>query len=226
MAFYRNHPVMYAMDAATGMDNIPDASVDLLIGGSVYLGKGVPWANYRKLYRTTYMRHGLRVLKPGGYFLVIQTNMYAGGQVFNRYGRLAAMLRDEWRMVDEKVWQRKRADMFQVPFSHVFVYRHPDAPDTGRKRLWRHEGYRLGVWDYPMRGKRGAKNGWPVDMCKMITEAFTNEDDTICDIFAGTGTMLHVAGLHHRQAFGFDIDPEMHEFARKTNDVKILDDFA
>lgn len=187
------------------MTEVEDVSARLLIGGGLYLGKGVGWDAYRYLYQRVYVENGLRIIRPDGLFLVVQTNAYVDGEYFCRYQLLLELLLPAgWRLIDERVWQRRRADHFQPPFSHVLVF----APSNGTARrndFNGHNGWFQGVWRYPQ-AKGGPLNAWPPSMCRMIVEATTEPDDLIVDPFAGTGQLLAEATRMRRRAVGYEID--------------------
>ena len=188
-----------------------DGSVKLMIGGSVYLcddeGNDLAWPVYMNLYQNVYLLHS-DCLAEDGILLVLQTNAYRDGKVYNRYRKLARLLEHNYDIIDEKVWQRRKADFFQVPFSHVFICRPSSHKKPTRKTLNKNPEYFRGIWKYP-HPKGGAHNAYPEGLCRMIVETFTKPGDRIVDPFAGTGKILAVAAELGRKAVGYEIDHEM-----------------
>jgi DNA modification methylase len=186
------------------MTEVAPGSARLLIGASVYLGKDVGWDAYEKLYRRVYVEQGLALLRDDGFFVVLQTDAYEEGSVLPKNVLLPKMLMDAgYRLIDEKVWRRRKADHFQVPFSSVWVFVKPGAKHT-RKAIKGNE-YFQGIWDYPQ-AKGGELAAFPEPLCRMMVEAFTEPGDLIVDPFAGTGMLLGVAASLGRRAVGYEIN--------------------
>lgn len=213
-----NDPARVYITSAARMDEVGDQTARLLIGASVYLGKGVPWAEYAKLYRDVYVKEGLRVIRPDGVFVVIQTNAYENGQFICRYHNLLKTVLDGsgWRLIDERVWQRRRADHFQVPFSHVLIFAPDVAGAVTRNQLNKNHAWFRGVWDYPQ-SQGGAINGYPDELCKLLIESCTKPGDLVVDPFAGTGRLLGLAAKTGRDAVGYEINPELVPILRQNN---------
>lgn len=186
------------------MPEIVDASVRLFIGPGLYLGRGVGWDAYRDLYALVYVREGLRIIRPDGVFVVIQTNAYMDGNFICRYQLLLDLLLPAgWRLIDERVWERKRACHFQVPFSHVLIFVPPNGT-VKRRDLDRSDWFR-GIWRYPQ-DNRGGSAMFPVEMGRMIVETCTESDDLVVDPFAGCGQLIAEASRLGRRAIGYEID--------------------
>jgi hypothetical protein len=188
------------------MHEVANGSATLLMGASVYLGKGVGWGPYRDLYHRVYVEEGLRVLRPEGTLVVIQTDAYENGQVFARNVLLPAMLMAAgYRYVDTKIWKRKLSDFFQPPFSQVFVFAPPLSKQTRVHYERRCREYLRGIWEFPQT-KGGPTAGYPDGLCDLLVRAFTDEGDLVVDPFAGTGRLLAVAEARDRRAIGYEID--------------------
>jgi len=193
------------LHTAEDMSEVDDVSVKLMIGASVYLGKGVPWKAYDDLYRNVYHKQGQRVLREDGLLVILQTNAYLSGKILCRYKLLLDLLLPlGWELIDEKVWQRAMVNFFQVPFSHVFVLR-PVGGTASRIGLNRCRAWQRGIWNYPQRAG-GKLNAWPNELCRLLIEACTAPGDLIVDPFAGTGRLLSWAGRMGRNAIGYEID--------------------
>lgn len=199
--------------SAVRMAEVPNASADLLIGASVYLGKGVSWDRYAELYQQVYNTEGRRILKPDGYFVVLQTNAYIDGAVLPRHALLLDLLLPAgWRLLDEKIWLRCGVNFFQPPFSHVMVF---GRGKTTRAKL-KYKPYLRGLWDYPQ--TRGSdKAGYPDGLCELLLRTFTKRGNSVVDPFAGTGRLLGMAAAHGRTATGYEIDEAMVSILQGNN---------
>jgi hypothetical protein len=194
--------------SSESMKEVPNESARLLIGASVFLGKQATWNDYAKLYQAVYNKEGWRVVRPDGYFVVIQTDAYIDRHVLPRNTYLPAMLCSYgWELIDVKVWKRRAADFFQPPFSQVFVFA-KDRSLVSRKQLNKCNAYFQGVWDYKQT-KSGAHNAYPDGLCRLLVDAFTAPGDMIVDPFCGTGRLLGVAARLGRRAVGYEIDPSL-----------------
>lgn len=197
--------VVVHMHSSENMSEVADGAAKLFMGPSVFLGKGVPWSEYAKLYDTVYNKEGRRILRSDGVFVVIQTNAYADGEFICRYRLLLDVLdAGGWQLLDERVWQRRRADHFQLPFSHVLIFI-PPGGTMRRAALNKNTDWFQGVWNYPQT-KGGPHAGYPAELCRLLVNACTGPGDLIVDPFAGTAQLLAVAADNDRRAIGYEID--------------------
>ena len=197
--------------SAETMPEIPDKLVRLFIGGSVFFEGDATWDPYEALYQKVYNTEAHRVLADDGVFVVVQTNSYKNGKFMCKYAHLFNMLSTKWDLVDERVWVRRAADHFQVPFSHVLIFKKKGAAAPTRKQLnEKSKEWFQGVWQYPQRTYKGMSqlNSWPDAMAGMILTACTEPGDVVVDAFAGGGSFLAYAAKLGRVGFGYEIDPE------------------
>ncbi len=201
------------------MSEVKTASVKLFMAPSVFLGKGLDWTNYSDLYLKVYIENGNRVLRKDGLLLVIQTNAYEDGEFNCRYSHLHKLMhKARFELVDERVWKRRAADHFQVPFSHVLVYRPPGGTVKRNEMNKRSKFWFQGVWDYPQsQSIAKEKNSYPRNLCSMIIKATTEEGDLVVDPFAGGGLLLGTAARMGRPAVGYEIDLDLVETVRENN---------
>lgn len=195
------------LHTAEHMPEVADGSVDLLIGGSVFLDTGTNWEPYAALYDQVYNREGLRVLAPDGLFVVVQTDAYSQGEFVPRMFHLMHTLHPDWVLIDRRVWQRRAADHMQVPFSDVMVFKRHGGRATRAMLNKRSKEWFQGVWQMPQ-GKGGAHNTWPPAMCEMVLIACTDQGHRVLDPFAGMAGLLAAAVAGGRYAVGYEIDPQ------------------
>ena len=207
-------PCVY-FKSSEDMSEVEDTSAKLLIGASVFL-EGKEWDAYRDLYHAVYCEQGQRILRDDGYLVIIQTDKYHKNRVVPFNVWLPALVEQSWgyELIDIKVWSRRSADFFQVPFSMVFVFRkrgtqlkRPDAPT--------HKDYFRGVWDYPQ-GEGGSQNSWPAQMCSMMIRAFTEPGDLIVDPFAGSALLLGMGSYMDRRCVGYEINMDLKPTIKKN----------
>ena len=193
------------------MDECEAKSAKLVMGPSVFLGNGVPWhPAYEKLYQTVYNRNLPRIVRDDGVFIVVQTNQYSEGKFICRYKHILDLLlggrAPKWELMDEKVWERKSADHFQVPFSHVLIFR-PSGGSAKRRDLKGNQWFQ-GVWKHKQT-KGSDKAGYPEGLCNMFVEACTEKGDLIVDPFSGSSQLLASAQRLGRRGIGYEIDEAM-----------------
>lgn len=198
-----NAPVVY-MHSSEDMAEVQNASAHMFLGASVYLGRDAEWDAYEQLYQRVYVEEGLRIIRPDGVFVVLMTNAYWKGRFVWRTCFLTnLLLRSGWEAVDERVWQRSEVNLYQVPFSHVMVFR-PAGGTATRAKLNKNKRWLRGIWNYPQVGKK--LNSYPADLCRLLVEACTSEGSLVVDCFAGTGRLLGVAASMGRYVVGYEID--------------------
>jgi hypothetical protein len=198
-------PTIYWHSSET-MPEVTDKSVKLLMGGSVFV-KGRAWEETLNLYHQVYVENGLRVLRDDGYFVTVQTDSYIGGKVEPKNVKLCKHLLKFYDMLDVKVWRRRKADFYQVPFTMIYVWGKA-GHKTKRPGAAGNSAYFQGVWDYPQ-VKGGVLNSWPVPLCELMVKSFTAAGDVVCDPFAGSAMMLGVAAKLGRVAVGYEINREL-----------------
>lgn len=205
----QKHPLVYLYDAATALNHIHKGEAQLMVGASVYLGKGVVWGQYAKLYEEVYCKQGKRILREDGVLVVIQTNAYEDGEFICRYHGLCELMFEwDWELVDERVWERKAADHFQVPFSHVLVFRPPCGTAKRNQLNKRSKAWFQGIWRY-RQTHGGELNSYPDELCRVLVEGCTDPGGLVVDPFAGTGALLRVACQLGRKAIGCELNPEL-----------------
>ena len=191
-----------------GLKEVPSGSSKLVLGACTHLGGWETWPKYLGLLCGVYSQDVQQVLRPDGYFICMQTDAYVDGKQMHRGAMIADRLIDwGYDILDVKIWQRKKADFRQPPFSYVYVCR----PTGGRAKRPAPEvdnDYFRGVWTWPA-VTRGKLNAWPDAFCRMIVRTFTDPGDLIVDPFAGSCKMLAVAGEMGRHAIGYEIDPDV-----------------
>lgn len=207
-----NKPTVY-LHTAEYMPEIPNTSVDLFIGSGVFRQdkkkQCLPWHEYAELYYKVYITEGIRVLKKDGIFLNVQTNAYSKGKFICRYKLLLHMMEKAgYTLIDERVWERCKMNMFQVPFSHILVFIPPDGTAKRRDLTKRSKEWWHGIFRYSQT-EGGEQNGWPINFCKLVVEACTDKHDFIVDAFAGKGNLLSTAYHLSRRAVGYEIDPTL-----------------
>ena len=216
-------PVVY-FHSSEKMDECEDKSAKLVMGPSVFLGNGTQWhPAYQDLYQKVYNENLPRIVRDDGVFIVIQTNQYMEGKFVCRYKLLLDLLlggrAPKWELIDEKVWKRKNADHFQVPFSHVLIFR-PKGGSAKRRDLKNNQFFQ-GCWEHKQT-KGSDKASYPEAFCNMLIEACTEPGDLIVDPFSGSSQLLASAQRLSRRGIGYEIDEAMIPLI-KAKGVKVVE---
>jgi len=203
---------------AKGLKEIGDKSVDLFICGSLYIGK--IWGPYSDLFENIYVENGMRVLKDKGYLVLQQTDGYVNNNVFLKsHHLLDLMISNGFKLIDVKIWNRCKMNMFQLPFSYFYIFV-KDTNPKGRFEIKSKE-YKYGVWNYKM--KRGSElNAWGDDLCKLLINTFTKEGDTILDPLSGLSNILTIGSLTGRKCYGYELDKKLKKDIEANYKEKIL----
>jgi hypothetical protein len=209
------------------MGEVADASAKLLVGASVYLGPKAEWPEYARLYAQVYIAEGERVLRPDGFLLVLQTDEYRAGKVMPKSLLLLNLLRGAgFDLIGEKVWKRKEADLFRIPWSHVFLFRPPHGT-AGRGKI-RSRAYLRGVWDFPQ--VSGFDAAYPAsgspelpklrgELPKLRVLVASIRWDLIVDPFAGTARLVSWAARAGRNAVGYEINEALRPVVKQNLDL-------
>lgn len=196
------------------MTQVKDGSVKLLVTGPPYLGEKAEMGEYRVIYWNL-VKEANRVLREDGYLVVIITDPYRGGGVHPRNANFAQVVLsgNTFKLLDMKVWKKKEGDLFQLPFSLVWVFGKPDAR---RPKPKPNPDYFKGVWEFHSTNP-GHLNAWPDPLCQRIVRACSEEGDLVVDPFAGTCRLLHICNSMNRRSIGYEIDREGLERAILAN---------
>jgi len=205
------------------MSEIPDNSIDLYVSGSLYLGK--TWELYKSLYQKLYLDQK-RILKDDGYLVIQQTDAYVNNQVFLKSQKLINLLKDDYNLIDMKIWKRCKVNFFQFPYSYFFIFVKKENT-SGRQKI-KNKRYLRGIWDYPQ--TEGSElNSWNEDLCNMLVDSFTKKDDSILDPLAGTGMILSIGARKGRKCYGYEINKDLEttilDNYNKIRQKGVLDEF-
>lgn len=201
------------MHSSEHMGEIDDNSAKLVVLACTHLGGWATWDDYLLLLETV-GQQAERVLRFDGTIIVFQTDAMIDGKIMPRGPLLLDNLSKgwghlQWELLDYKIWKRLNANLRQPPWSHVYVMRPPaDEGYTARRPNPSNKEYFQGVWDLPAR-TGGKLNSWPVSLCRLLIETFTEPGDLVVDPFCGSGILLSTAASLGRRGVGYEIDEEL-----------------
>lgn len=199
------------MHTSENMEEVEDNSAKLVVLACTHLGGWETWNIYLELLESVALESE-RILRADGTVVVFQTDAMIDGKIMPRGPMLLLdALREAlaWELLDYKVWKRMNANLRQPPISHVYVMR-PPANDgyTAKRPNPSNKEYFQGVWDLPAR-TGGKLNSWPVSLCRLLINTFTEPGDLVVDPFCGSGILLSTAASLGRRGVGYEIDEDL-----------------
>lgn len=205
------------MHTSEHMEEVEDNSAKLVVLACTHLGGWETWNDYLLLLEAV-GQQAERVLRSDGTIVIFQTDAMIDGKIMPRGPMLLNAILStphfhvgplQWELLDYKVWKRMNANLRQPPISHVYVMRPPaDEGYTARRPNPSNKEYFQGVWDLPAR-TGGKLNSWPVSLCRLLIETFTEPGDLVVDPFCGSGILLSTAASLGRRSVGYEIDMDL-----------------
>ena len=228
---------IYNEDCLTGMQRIPDGSVDCIICDLPYGTTACAWDTiipFDKLweqYRRVVKKNGNVILFASGRFLF---SLYASQPDFFRYDLV-------WKKskcgspFTAKYMPLKRHEHILVFGHHGAVYNPQMESGSPYRRRWtprRRDEHHYGIkgvstdnrgtrhpttiLDFPQRWRRQDQlhpTQKPVELIQWLVRAYSNPGDTILDNTIGSGTTAVAALREKRHFIGFELNRDYYDIA-------------
>lgn len=218
--------------SSTAMTPIPDNAVGLAFTSPPYnVGKDydddLAFDAYLDLIEAV-AREVLRVLKPGGRYVVNIANLgrkpYIPLHAYFYQRHMAVGFLPMGEVIWQKAkgasgncawgsWQSARSPRLRDVHEYLLVFAKQSfsRPDRGESDIGRDEfmASTLSIWDIPPESAKrvGHPAPFPVALAERVIQLYSYVGDVVLDPFAGSGTTCVAAALHERHYVGFDIDP-------------------
>lgn len=214
------------IDVLIGLKELDDNSIDCIITSPPYNKFGLSKFNHRKIKYIDYkddmnendyqnwqidiMNECYRVLKSDGSMFYNHKNRRVDCKEYTPHDWIG---KSKLNLYQTIIWNRNQSpsifNTFLLPtYEYIFwMTKTQKTPKVFRSRLDDIKD----IWNIkPSRSKKHPAT-FPEELVKKCVLLTTNEDDTILDPFAGTGTTLKVANDLNRISIGFEITKRYYE---------------
>ena len=217
---------------------IDDESVDVIFTSPPYW-KGFSYESYFNSYKQyldwceIWIKDLKRVLKDDGYFLL---NIANDSETTIKAFELLNIALKNWKLCDTIIWfvyNRQPANTKrQLTNQHEYIFllrKHNNNINIHKERIKDNDIFitkNIGnVWKIPFKRNKnslkktcgGSKNwghsGFSKELCDLVIQLFTNEDDIILDCFMGLGQLGLSAKELKRSFIGIEKDLEIYKTA-------------
>lgn len=221
------------------LKTIKDESVDLIFTSPPYW-KGFQYENFNSYkeyldFCETWIKDLKRVLKNDGYFLL---NIANDSETTVKAFEVLNICLKNWKLCDTIIWfvhNRQPANtkrQLTNQTEYIFLLRkHNNNINIHKERIQNKDIFitkNIGnVWKIPFSRNKtslkktcGGKNNWghggfPSELCNLVIELFSNENDTVLDIFMGMGELCKSCKKLNRKFIGIEINKELCEMVEK-----------
>ena len=240
------------MDCISGMQMLPDNSVDLIVTSPPY-NVGIDYDEYddNKSWEEYYdwcdswLRECYRVLKPNGgriclnHYISLGTSKYRTSPLSVLYNIMdkigfkhhSIAIWNDITLAKRTAWgsyMKASAPYVNAPFECILI---------DYKENWKKEGKGLstiekedfikltrGRWDIKTETKGLTKANFSVDLPTKAINLLTYEGDIVLDPFIGSGTTAVAAKLTNRKYIGFEVSKEYCRIAEKRIEETVKSD--
>jgi len=227
-------------DITKSLKLINDESIDLIFTSPPYW-KGFEYESYFNSYKqyldwvTIWMKDLKKVLKNDGYFLL---NIANDSETTIKAFEILNIALNDWKLCDTIIWfvyNRQPANtnrQLTNQTEYIFLLRkHNNNINIHKERIHNDNIFitkNIGnVWKIPFtRNKNSLKktiggkkdwghSGFPKELCDLVIELFSNENDTILDCFLGLGELGLSCKNLNRNFIGIEKNKEIFKIAEE-----------
>jgi len=226
---------IYNQDCIAGMNELPEGLYDLVVTSPPYgIGKkyeeNQSFGEYLKLLSDFYTS-SYRIIKKGGYNVVVFADYYMFGGQFTRIQPMAYLHhliaeRAGWVHQCTRIWQKDFATLVdpytifgnlpKLEYEFVATFRKPGG---GREKVREQQYHPRAIWNTS--GKRQETStlklhtaAFPEHLVVMILNVYSDEGDNIIDPFGGSGTVPFIAKKMGRRSIMFETSEEYCETSK------------
>jgi len=227
-------------DITKSLKLINEESIDLIFTSPPYW-KGFEYESYFNSYKqyldwvTIWMKDLKKVLKNDGYFLL---NIANDSETTIKAFEILNIALNDWKLCDTIIWfvyNRQPANTIRQltnQTEYIFLLRkHNNNINIHKERIHNDNIFitkNIGnVWKIPFtRNKNSLKktiggkkdwghSGFPKELCDLVIELFSNENDTILDCFLGLGELGLSCKNLNRNFIGIEKNKEIFKIAEE-----------
>jgi len=223
-------------DCVEKLKLVDNESIDLIFTSPPYW-KGFKYESHFNSYKQyldwveVWVKDLKRVIKDDGYFLL---NVANDSETTIKAFELLNICLKYWKLCDTIIWFVYNRQPANTPrqltnqTEYIFLLRkHNNDINIHKERIINNDIFitkNIGnVWKIPFtRNKNSLKktcggkkdwghSGFPTQLCDLVIELFSNENDTILDIFMGMGELARRSKKLNRNFIGIEINKELCE---------------
>jgi site-specific DNA-methyltransferase (adenine-specific) len=237
---------IYNENCISGMSKINDNIIDLVVTSPPYFLKKSyeldwTWEKFDNLIKNVFAEC-LRILKPGGYFVLnfgdngfgkqnLDTECISTYPMSHYYWEI----KGEFELQATRIWRKQFA---KIPFNgqarfaprnlfdyeHIWTFRKKDG--IGKEKVRAIKESCKGVLGENWKSKAGLNihcAAFPIELPTWAITVYSDENDIVVDPFTGSGTTGEAAKILKRKFIGFELNKEYCEIAQKRIEkVEIL----
>lgn len=233
---------IYNIDCITGLKQIDDESIDLIVTSPPYnigidydvYNDNIDWDDYYR-WCAEWLSECYRILKDDGRFCLnhylslgdsklrtaplMELNQIALEEGYNHHSVAVWIDRTLAKSTAWGSWLSASAPYINSPFEGILIlYKNQwEKLRKGNSTIGKDTFVELtrGIWDLPTDTKQRTKACFPVDLPLKCINLLSYENDLILDPFIGSGTTAIAAKQSNRDYIGLEISPKYVGIAKK-----------
>jgi DNA modification methylase len=194
------------------------------------------------LDKTDYLRflyrifcESYRVLKPGGTFVCINTDLrdharYNGGErrfdgiIWHKHSDIRKIAESAgYRCADTKIWAKSlKQDIYRYTFAYIQFFQKLESAESGTQAKKITAVFAPDVWLLEGGTRRRDSRGLVFldalhpEIVIRCLDQFTSSGDLVVSPFAGSGTVLSVASLMDRRCIGYETNHRLRRLIKES----------
>jgi DNA modification methylase len=176
-----------------------------------------------------------RVLKPGGIFVCINTDLrdharYNNGDrrfdglIWQKHSDIRKIAADAgYRCVDTKIWAKSlKQDIYRYTFAYIQFFQKPESPREKIRQKRTTAGFAPDVWLLEGGTRRRDSRGLvfldalhPQIVIRCLDQ-FTSPGDVVVSPFVGSGTILSVTSWMGREGIGYETNVRLRRLIKES----------
>ena len=160
-----------------------------------------------------FLQTWIPLLQPKNNFISIcMTDRKSDGIIYSKHiDVIQTMKENNWHLKTHKLWIKSTGiNMFRLNYMHLMTFKR----DKSKANLTRDFKPDVFVMDKSYR-YNGYGYGMPLDICSLLINEHTNENEIVYDPFMGSGTTAIASILNKRKYLGSEIKEEYYNLCQQ-----------
>lgn len=152
--------------------------------------------------------------KKGVATIAITDRKYDAG-ILEKHAMIVEIMRGQgYKYISQKIWRKSsKLNLYRLNYSFVMSFA------KGKAKQNHYRDFEYDVWDIENDKYESYSYGFPTEMVKRSLLNFTQENDTVYDCFAGSGTTGMACIDTNRKFIGSEIDEATYKLALKRLNI-------